>query len=118
MTTSFHAALPAADLVDGAPKGVIVNGWPVLLVRAEGKLSAVIDRCTHAASELSSGRVRRGAVMCPLHGARFDLATGKCMGGAYKPLMVFDVREMDGTIEVAVPDEQPGFEHLPIRPRS
>jgi hypothetical protein len=40
------------------------------------------------------------------------------MGGAdYKPLMRFDLREDgEGWIEVAVPDEAPGAEHLPVTP--
>ncbi len=96
----------------------VVAGWPVLIARNGGKLQAVIDRCTHAASPLSTGRVRRGAVMCPLHGARFELATGRCLGGGYAPLMTFDVREdSEGWVEVAVPDAAPGQEHLPVRPR-
>lgn len=118
MSENFHRAVEAGTLADGSATGVIVNGWPVMLARAEGRLHATIDRCTHAASELSTGRIRRGSVMCPLHGARFELATGKCIGGAYKSLIVFQTRETDGWIEVAVPDEAPGFEHMPVRPRS
>ncbi|MFS0736074.1 Rieske (2Fe-2S) protein [Sphingomonas sp. 1P06PA] len=118
MANSFHRAVEADALADGSATGLIVNSWPVMLARAEGRLHATIDRCTHAASELSTGRIRRGSVMCPLHGARFELASGKCIGGAYKPLMVFETREEGGWIEVAVPDEAPGFEHLPVRPRT
>lgn len=118
MEQSFHRAARADEIVEGKPAGLIVNGWPVLLTMSEGKLHAVIDRCTHAASELSTGRIRRGAVMCPLHGARFELATGRCVGGAYKELMVFETRVDGEWIEVSVPDEQPGYEHLPVRARA
>lgn len=115
MTHSFHAATRSDEIADGTARGLVIAGWPVLLARSEGRLFATIDRCTHAASELSTGRVRRGAVMCPLHGARFELATGRCIGGTYKPLMTFEVREAEGAIEVAVPDAAPGFEHMPVR---
>lgn len=115
MTHSFHPAARADEIADGTAKGRVVAGWPVLLARSDGRLFATIDRCTHAASELATGRIRRGAVMCPLHGARFELASGKCIGGPYKPLMTFEVREAGGTIEVAVPDTPPGFEHMPVR---
>lgn len=99
----------------------IVNGWPVLVTRDEGKVHAVINRCTHAAAQLApEGRVRRGTVMCPLHGARFRLDNGDCMGGAgYKPLLIFATRESaDGWLEVSVPDAAPGAEHLPVKPLS
>jgi len=117
MGRSFHRTVQADQLVDGTLMPVTVNGWPVLLAMSEGSLYATIDRCTHAASELSTGRVRRGAVMCPLHGARFELATGRCIGGPYDPLMTFETRREGDWIAVAVPDAQPGFEHLPIRAR-
>jgi nitrite reductase/ring-hydroxylating ferredoxin subunit len=118
MENSFHRAARAEDLTEGKALGTIVNGWPVLLAMSEGKLHATIDRCTHAASELSTGRIRRGAVMCPLHGARFELASGRCVGGAYKALMVFETRSDGDWIEVAVPDAQPGFEHMPVRAKT
>ncbi|SFS09528.1 Ferredoxin subunit of nitrite reductase or a ring-hydroxylating dioxygenase [Sphingomonas jatrophae] len=119
MASTFHRAAGADQVAEGGSLGVVVAGWPVLLARVEGRLHATIDRCTHAASELSTGRIRRGAVMCPLHGARFELASGRCLGGSYPSLMVFEVREDGaGGIEVAVPDEAPGPEHLPVRPRT
>lgn len=119
MSETFHKVVAAQELEDKTISPFIVNGWPVLLCREDGKVSAVINRCTHAAAPFApGGRVRRGAVMCPLHGARFRLDTGECMGGvSYKPLLVFAVRESeDGWIEVAVPDEAPGAEHLPVIP--
>jgi nitrite reductase/ring-hydroxylating ferredoxin subunit len=118
MQHSFHRAVRAEDIDEGKALGAIVNGWPVLLAMADGKVHATIDRCTHAASELSTGRIRRGAVMCPLHGARFELATGRCIGGTYKALMLFETRQDGDWIEVAVPDEQPGFEHMPVRAKA
>ena len=105
-------------MIEGQMRAASINGWPVLLAMSDGKLHAMLDRCTHAASELSTGRIRRGAVMCPLHGARFDLTTGRCIGGPYDPLMRFETRIEGEWIEVAVPDAAPGFEHIPVRAKS
>lgn len=118
MTQTFHRVVPADQIAEGKPFGCVVAGWPVLLAMSDGRLHATIDRCTHAASELSTGRVRRGAIMCPLHGARFGLVDGRCIGGAYAPLMLFEVRVLDDWVEVAVPDGAPGFEHLPVRAKA
>lgn len=118
MTHSFHRAARADDIAEGVATGLILAAWPVLLARIDGAIHATIDRCTHAASELATGRVRRGTIMCPLHGARFDLATGRCVGAAYSALMTFETRVADGWIDVAVPDAAPGFEHLPVRAKS
>lgn len=92
----------------------VINRWHVLAAKTEEGLFAVNDRCTHQAARLSDGRIRRGAVMCALHGARFEIATGKCLGSAYRSLRTFPVRVRDGMIEVAVPDEVPGMEDLPV----
>jgi len=119
MSETFHRVVAASEIEDKTMLPFIVNGWPLFLCRDDGVLYAVINRCTHAAAEFApGGRVRKGAVMCPLHGARFKLDTGECIGGAnYKPLLKFATRETeDGWIEVAVPDTAPGAEHLPVKP--
>ncbi|MEZ5656393.1 MAG: Rieske (2Fe-2S) protein [Sphingobium sp.] len=121
MSETFHRVVKAEEVEDKAMLPFVVNGWPVLVCRDEGSVHAVINRCSHAASQLApDGRVRRGSVMCPLHGARFKLDNGECLGGAgYKPLKLFPWRQSDdGWIEVAVPDEAPGAEHLPVKPLS
>lgn len=114
MSETYHRAALESDLGDNGITGVILNDWPVAVCRAEGTLFAVVNKCTHANSELSGGRVRRGSIMCPLHGARFELASGKCIGAAYRPLKTFPVRVTEGWIEVAVPDEKPGAEFRPV----
>ena len=84
-----------------------VDGWQVVVARAGGGLVAFSDRCPHQATRLSTGRIRKGAVMCPLHGARFALPDGHCIGGAYADLRLFSCREVDGAIEVLIPDTAP-----------
>jgi nitrite reductase/ring-hydroxylating ferredoxin subunit len=118
MDHSFHRAARADDIIDDKPLGAVVNGWPVLLARSEGKVYATINRCSHAASSLSIGRIRRGTVMCPLHGARFDLASGRCIGASYQALIIFETRSDGAWIEVAVPDQPPGLDQKPVRPQA
>ena len=115
MSETFHDLIADSDFPEDGKVATIVNGWHVLLAKIDGAYHAVNDRCTHAASHLSTGRIRRGAAMCPLHGARFDIASGKCLGGAYRDLRVFAVRHENGRIAVAVPDAQPGMDELPIK---
>ncbi len=116
MTGSVSLAIASATVAEGASVASVIGGWPVLLARVDGRVCAVINRCSHAASALSEGRVRRGQIMCPLHGARFDLATGRCVGGPYEPLKTFPVHEADGQITVEVPAHPPAAEHLPVMP--
>lgn len=110
----WHTVMADGDLAAEASHAACLGGWYVLLWRGPHGVHAVNDRCTHQAARLSGGRVRRGAVMCPLHGARFDLASGKCLGGPYPDARVFATRIVDGMIAVAVPDTPPGMADLPI----
>jgi 3-phenylpropionate/trans-cinnamate dioxygenase ferredoxin subunit len=57
-----------------------------------GGIYAVGNRCSHANGPLADGLVEDGAVTCPYHGSRFDLATGEPLcGPASRPLARFEV---------------------------
>lgn len=115
MSTTWHDVMAEADFPAEGKLAARLGGWHVLVLRADdGSFHAVNDRCTHQAALLSPGRVRRGAVMCPLHGARFDVLTGKCLGAAYPDLRTFAVRVEAGRIEVDVPDAPPGPGEMPV----
>lgn len=111
---SWHPLLAETDFPADGKFAVVIAGWHVLVGQAETGWYAINDRCTHQAAKLSGGRIRRGAIMCPLHGARFELATGKCIGGTYSDLRLFGVRVTDGMVEIEVPDALPGIHEVPI----
>jgi 3-phenylpropionate/trans-cinnamate dioxygenase ferredoxin subunit len=113
MTGGFTPLLRESEFPESGKLTAVVAGWPVLVCRLDGAYRAVLNRCSHAASSLGEGRVRRGAIACPLHGAMFDLTTGQCVGGAYPPLMTFEVRVAQEWIEVRAPDAPPSQEHMP-----
>lgn len=113
MSNTWLPLMDEADFPAEGKASALLGGWHVLVARTETGLAAVNDRCTHQAALISNGRVRRGAIMCPLHGARFELATGRCLGGAYPDLRTFPVRVEGGMIEVSVPTQLPGIDELP-----
>ena len=99
----FVAACPASELDGGAVKAVVLSDTPVLLCHTQDRIYAVINKCSHADEKLECGRLRRGWIACPVHGARFDLATGEPLNlPATQPIQTFEVRIVDGVIEVAV----------------
>lgn len=114
MSGNWHDLMAAAAFPEEGKLAVQINGWHVLVARTEGGLFAVNDSCTHQAALLSGGKIRRGAIMCPLHGARFDLATGKCLGGGYADLRRFEVRIENGMIAICIPANQPGLTDMPV----
>ena len=114
MSHSWHDLIAEDEFPEDGKLATKIAGWYVLTAKTEDGYSAVNDRCTHQAALLSGGRIRRGAIMCPLHGARFDVETGRCIGGAYPCLRMFETEVTDGMIKVCIPDEKPGMEELPV----
>lgn len=100
---AFTRALPAADLPSGARKSLDLAGKSVLICHSNDRLFAVSNICSHAHEKLECGRVSRGWIACPVHGARFDLATGRAMNPpATRPIATYEVRVVDDWIEVRV----------------
>lgn len=68
----------------------------VILAKANGKVVAHTAVCTH------QGAIIDGAGTCPLHGSKFDPATGAVINGpATEPLAVVPVTESGGKIYAA-----------------
>ncbi len=77
----------------------------IAVARCDGEVYAFSNICTHALAFLSEGDLDTDdcTIECPLHGARFDITTGKVRSlPATIPLPTYDVRIVDGQIEVAV----------------
>jgi nitrite reductase/ring-hydroxylating ferredoxin subunit/uncharacterized membrane protein len=94
----------AGELEDGRPTSAMVGDTPVLLLRHNGHLHALHDRCSHRGCLLSSGEVEGESITCPCHGSRFDLRDGSIeRGPATAPQPVFETRDREGGIEVRLP---------------
>jgi 3-phenylpropionate/trans-cinnamate dioxygenase ferredoxin subunit len=103
----FTRVLNAAELPPGTKKAVDVNGVSVLVCNSNDRLYAVSNICSHAHEKLECGRMSRGWIGCPVHGARFDLATGRAMNPpAKEPIATYELRVVDDWIEVAVGDQR------------
>jgi len=59
------------------PLVVDFAGHPFRLVDIEGELLAHATECPHWLGPLESCEVKRGEIICPWHGYRFDVATGR-----------------------------------------
>jgi len=66
-----------ADIREGRLKGVNVDGRKYVVGRYTGQLFAMDGKCSHAGFDLIYGTVRDGTVVCPAHGAAFDIKDGR-----------------------------------------
>ena len=77
MPSEFTKITTLDNLAEGMVKGFGIGYERFALVKVDGEVYALDDFCSHAGGTLSSGVLYDGEVVCPLHGAQFDVRTGK-----------------------------------------
>ena len=74
---SFVEVARVDEIPEGKMKHVEVGENEILIAKVDGKFYATSDRCGHMSARLSMGELRGTAIVCPLHGSRFDVTTGE-----------------------------------------
>jgi 3-phenylpropionate/trans-cinnamate dioxygenase ferredoxin subunit len=95
---------PSADLPPGERLFVELDGKPIMVFNLVGSLFAIGDVCTHDNGPLGDGEVDGCEVVCPRHGARFDVRTGQTLGlPAVVDIPAYPVRVVEGMIRIGIP---------------
>ena len=101
--------IAAATMAPGDLREITVDGRSAVLVRLEDGFFGIEGICPHLGGMLVDGKVDRGAVVCPEHGATFELRTGavRCdpdgiepPQGAVPPLRSYPVRQSGPMLEI------------------
>ena len=96
---------PLDELPPGTMKLIEAEPRAIGVYNCGGELYAVEDRCSHDDGPLCLGGWDEGdcRVVCPRHGATFDLRSGRALTlPAYLPVRTFPVRVVDGVVKVDV----------------
>ena len=73
--------IPVARAADLEP-GQIVGAGAWAVGNADGTYFAVGRRCRHFGADLAEGSIdQAGCLVCPWHGARYDVETGEMVSG-------------------------------------
>ncbi len=85
-----------------------ISGKPIVLINLSGVVYAFGDVCTHDNGPLGDGEIDGYEIVCPRHGARFDIRTGKATRApAFRDIPTFPVKIEDGSIMIGIPKEPP-----------
>ena len=91
-----HRVASINDLPQGKKLCTSIGERKILLCHTATGIFAVDAMCTHAEESLELGKVKGNRIICPLHGAAFDLASGEALSRpARAPLRTYPVR-LDG----------------------
>ncbi len=73
----FVKVAAVGEIAPGRAKRIEVGEEAIAVFNLDGAYYAIGDTCSHEEASLSEGDVFGDCVECPLHGAEFDLATGR-----------------------------------------
>ncbi len=90
---SFERVAEPDEIPSLGRKSIIINDEiPALLFRVDDAYYCVEDVCSHDGQPLTDGEFTGTEIVCPRHGARFEVATGKATKmPARRPIAVFPV---------------------------
>ena len=90
--------------VSEEPLRVSALGGSVVVAHVGPEIFAVSATCPHRGAPLDEGKTEAGTITCPWHGSCFRLSDGALLRGpSTVPLEHYDVRVVDGTVEVRQP---------------
>jgi 3-phenylpropionate/trans-cinnamate dioxygenase ferredoxin component len=101
----WHDVTAEGDIEPGRFALLETDDLTAAVFNVGGTLYAIEDVCTHDGAELAGGPVVGDQVVCPRHGARFCLRTGRALTPpAYAAVQTFPVRISNGRVEIELPD--------------
>ncbi len=101
------------EVHEGSMVGVTVAGNQILLSKIGGKIYAMDAVCSHSYGYLPRGTLKDHTVICPVHKAEYDIATGKvvknvpalmklAMHRGATDLRTYEVEVVDDNVRVKV----------------
>lgn len=99
----FYPIAPAADLPVGERLFIEVSGTSIVIMNVSGQYYAIADVCTHDDGPLGDGSLDGYEIICPRHGARFDIRSGEALTfPAVTETDTYPIRVVDDIIQIGI----------------
>lgn len=99
----FCVLLDENLLGEESKKAVQLDGHRILILRHQGNIHVVENKCGHFGVPLDDGRLEEGNIYCAVHGVGFDLGKGEVINRAQEncsPIRVFPFEIRNGQIGI------------------
>ena len=94
----------SADLPPGERIFLEIDGRQIVVFNIAGQYFAIGDICSHDEGPLGDGLLEEFHIICPRHGAEFDVRNGKAMMmPAVVDIPSYPIKIMDGNIFIGIP---------------
>ena len=97
---AWQVLCPISKVSEGEPVGIKLSDLRIAVYMVNGEVYATDDVCPHAYALLSTGFLEEYVIECPLHGAMFDVRSGRCQTTSYKDVRTYAVEVRDGEVFV------------------
>jgi 3-phenylpropionate/trans-cinnamate dioxygenase ferredoxin subunit len=95
------------ELKHGGKLFIEIDGAPIVVVNIDDRYYALADVCSHDDGPVGEGNLEGFEIVCPRHGARFDIRTGKALAlPAFVDIPAYPVRVNGNQIEIGIPIEE------------
>lgn len=102
----FFPVAAVDELTNGERLFLEIAEIPIVVFNIAGEFFAIQDTCSHDDGPLGEGDLDGYEIICPRHGARFDVRTGKVTRlPAIVDIPAFPVRVENGQILIGIPKE-------------
>ena len=89
------------EIAPGEYRVVEIDDAQIAVFNVDGEFYAIEDVCTHDYETLTGGCIEGDEIICPRHGARFNIRTGEALTPpAYEPVATLPVRIENGRVQV------------------
>ncbi|MDX9849750.1 MAG: non-heme iron oxygenase ferredoxin subunit [Anaerolineaceae bacterium] len=101
----FYPVVSLDELPSGERIFLEIDNMSIVIFNIAGDVYALEDRCTHDNGPLGEGEIEGFEIICPRHGARFDVRDGRALTlPAVEPTRYFPTRIIDNQIEIGIPE--------------
>jgi len=100
---SFHKVCKIEEIPPGERLFVEMDDKPIVILNIDDGFFAIDDVCTHDDGPLGDGDIEDVQIICPRHGARFDLRTGEVISlPAVSGVSTYPTRVVEGILEIGI----------------
>ncbi len=103
--SNFIPLAKTSDVPENRVSCFEIEGHQLVLSQLNGEFYALQNKCSHAEQTFNTGRVRGHKLLCPLHGAIFDIRDGSVLGApAFKAIRTYSLKVEGEDILICLDD--------------